>query len=365
MNKNSARNDRFERDLKTAFEALDEHDFDTARAALERCRRVDKTHADVAGMSAVMASIDGDPEQALTWWQIVIDQNPDDPQPRIAAASVVLEDLFDADHALELIDPALDHIDDEEMLVAAICTKAGAHLMLAEQAEQDDLTAVVVKQRELATEALSELASSLLDEPSDISQIAYLAVETNDQATATAWINKALANDDSRNDGLLAKARWAELHDDNAGMIAAWQEVRKADSEEPAENVPKHAEIESEIRQFLAVLPPDVARHIATAPLRLLTSPSAEMVASNIHPRLLVHFVGTPIEGDAASAPLNVPEMLIFTHNVMHSCEDADQFYDELKWAMSDEVDRYFNLDESKLGELADVAVSSTDDSVH
>ncbi|MBP9084869.1 MAG: hypothetical protein KBG15_02080 [Kofleriaceae bacterium] len=335
----TGRTERFDRDLQAAFEALDNHDFDAAESALERCRRIDRNHPDVLAIDATLSAIDGDYERALELWEKLIEQRSDDPQPRIAAATLALDEMFDPDRALTLVGPAFEHIEEEGDLVAAVSVKTGAHLMLASIAKDEDDQARSDKQREFAREALSELATSVIEDPDQLVELTFLAIDAGDDKAAVAWIAKLEADDETRSDGLLARARMCERNGDEPGKLKAWQEVRVLDlqMEEPEVAIAVQ-EAERIVKEALGVLPARARAVADAATIQIHTVPSEQQVNDGIDPRCLVRFSG--------DGKLTID---VFKLNLERLSSDADHFFDELHVNTVQEAAEYFELEQDEL----------------
>ncbi len=335
----TGRTERFDRDLQAAFEALDNHDFDAAESALERCRRIDRNHPDVLAIDATLSAIDGDYERALELWEKLIEQRSDDPQPRIAAATLALDEMFDPDRALTLVGPAFEHIEEEGDLVAAVSVKTGAHLMLASIAKDEGEQARSDKQRELAREALSELATSVIEDPDQLVELTFLAIDAGDDKAAVAWIAKLEADDETRSDGLLARARMCERNEDGPGKIKAWQAVRVLDAQMDEPEVAIAAqEAERIVKEALGVLPARARAVAEAATIVIHTVPNEQQVNDGIDPRCLVRFSG--------DGKLTID---VFKLNLERLSSDADHFFDELHVNTVQEAAEYFELEQDEL----------------
>jgi len=290
-----ARTDRLTADLERGFTALEAGDFDAASQALERARTIDRRHPDVLQLGAIVAESTGDMEAALDLYKQLSAARPDDPMPRICTARLELEALGDPDAALETLDGAFDFIDDEDDLIEAITVKAEAFLA------KDELPA--------AREALSELASSVIEDPARAMDLAELSLYAEDIAGAHKWLDAAEANagDDQ---ALLADAkhlrgRVCEAADDRAGMIAAWQEVRKLDAAAPAGELRvSDDEVDRIAQEAIAALPAKVHEHLAKVPILIDTAPAEALVADGI---AVEHLIDREHRQRHAESPSSAP----------------------------------------------------------
>src|SRR5687767_2161885 len=210
-----SRTDRLLADLERGFEALENGKLDTAATIVERCRRIDRKNPDVVALSAAVADARGEVEEALLYYRTLITLRPDDPMPRICVARLELHDIGDADAALDTVEEAFEFIDEEADLVEAIYVKTEALLMRGEP--------------KAAREALSELATSMIDEPELALDLAELALSAEDPEAAKRWIETARKEPELEADALHALGRVHEFTDDRDAMIAAWKAVRTLD----------------------------------------------------------------------------------------------------------------------------------------
>jgi Tfp pilus assembly protein PilF len=339
MSARTGRNERFDRDLKTAFDALHDHDFEAAQAAIDRCKRIDRNHPDVLGIDAVLSALDGDFERSMESWRKVIELQPENPAPRIAAANLALDDMFDPEAALSLIAPAFEHIEEELDLIAAVCCKASAHTVLASRATESGNLAEADSQKNMARDALGELASSMIEDPDQLIELSYLAIESGAETSAATWINKlAGMSDELKAEAFLLQSRIAERNEDHAAKIAAWQQVRTFDV---AMDVPPIAVTDDEImeivREAIASLPPTTgltSLSLNTAKITIATSPSTLDIGSGIDPRELVTYGAS-----------DKPHITVFKRNVERISNDEEHFADELYSNVVDSAAKFLGID--------------------
>src|SRR5687767_14377627 len=168
-----SRTDRLLADLERGFEALEQGKLDTAATIAERCRRIDRKNPDVVALSAAVADARGDAEEALLQYRTLVELRPDDPMPRICVARLELHDIGDADAALDTVEEAFEFIDEEADLIEAIFVKTEALLVRGEPVA--------------ARETLSELASSMVEDPDLALDLAELALTAEDAPAAKRW----------------------------------------------------------------------------------------------------------------------------------------------------------------------------------
>jgi predicted Zn-dependent protease with MMP-like domain len=236
------------------------------------------------------------------------------------------------------VQAAFAFIDDEADLIEAIYIKAQALVARGEPAA--------------ARDALSELASSVIDDGELALDLAELALSAEDPAGARRWIEIAQGHDELRADALHALGRVHEFTGDRAATVAAWQEVRRLDSAaEPGPRVISEDDVEQIALQTLAELPPQIREQLERVPILIDDLPSEALVADGVDPRLLGLFQGTPMPDDGALAP-TITNILLFRTNLQRACVDADHLAEEIRITVLHETAHYFGLDEDDLEAL-------------
>jgi predicted Zn-dependent protease with MMP-like domain/thioredoxin-like negative regulator of GroEL len=333
-----SRTERLLADLERGFEALEAGKLEVAASIVERCRRIDRKNPDVVALAAAVSDASGDAEDALAQYRVLQTLRPDDPMPRICIARLELQALDDPDAALDTLQAAFDFIDEEADLVEAIYIKAQALIARGEPGE--------------AREALSELATTVVDDGDLALDLAELALSAEDAAGAKRWIAIAEPLDELHADALHMLGRVHELTGERAAMIAAWQEVRRLDlAAEPGPLVISEDAVEQIALRTLAELPPQIREKLERVPILIDDVPSEALVDDGIDPRLLGLFQGTPMPEDGALAP-TVTNILLFRGNLQRSCVDAEHLADEIRITVLHETAHYFGLDEDDLEAL-------------
>jgi predicted Zn-dependent protease with MMP-like domain len=337
-----SRHDRLLADLERGFEALEAGNLDTAATIVERCRRIDRKHPDVVALTAAVADASGDGETALLQYQTLVELRPDDPMPRICVARLELHDLGDPDAALDTVEGAFPFIDEEADLIEAIYIKAEALIARREPAA--------------AREALSELSTSVIDDPELAFDLAELCLSAEDAPGALKWIETArkTAPDDSglEADALHLIGRIHEIANDREAMINAWQQVRTLDLAAPSGSLSiTEDEVEKIALAALHELPPKIREHLERVPILIDELPSEHIVADGWDPRILGIFQGTPMPEDGGLSP-TVTTILLFKKNLERSCVDKEQLAEEIRITVLHETAHYFGLDDDDLEAL-------------
>ncbi len=333
-----SRQDRLVADVDRGFTALENGKFEEAEACLERCSRIDRKHADVIALAAAIADARGDSETALAKYAELAEARPDDPMPRICLARLQLHALGDPDAALDTLDPAFDFIDEEDDLIEAIVVRAEA-LLVTDDAEG-------------ARSALSELSSSVIDNPSLAFDLAELSLAAEDPRGALRWIEIARKDELFATDALHLLGRIHEARGDRDAMIEAWQQVRTADLALPDGPVTiSEDELERIATEALHELPKTARDKLEQVPILIDDVPSQELVAEGFDPRTLGVIDG-PTLADADEVPTTATHIRLFKKNLERICHDLDELAAEVRITVLHETAHYFGLEDDDLEKI-------------
>ena len=330
------RTDRMAADLERGFTALEAGELDAAEAALDRVRRIDRRHPDVMLLGAALADAQGDLDEANTLYRAVSEVRKDDPMPRLSIARLELRGLGEPEAALATLAEVFDFIDEEDDLVEAIYLKTEALIELG------DLDA--------AREALSELATSAIEDAELALDLAELALATEDPALALRWAEAAKTIDkEASADAWHLIGRIHEADDARDKMVAAWQEVRKLDAAAPPPELEiSDDDVEKITLETLAELPANIRAHLEKVPILIDTAPNEDHVADGLDPRSLGLFNGTPLPESGSGTP-SITNILLFKTNLARFAHDEDELADEIRVTVLHETAHYFGLDEEDL----------------
>lgn len=333
-----SRQDRLFADVDRGFTALENGNVEEAQACLERCSRIDRKNADVVALAAAVADARGDGETALAKYAELSQLRPDDPMPRICLARLQLQDQGDPDAALDTLDAAFDFIDDEADLIEAIVVRTEALLAIGDT--------------EAARGALSELSSSVIDDPVLAFDLAELALSAEDPRGALRWIEIARKDEEQRVDVLHLLGRIHEARGDRDAMIAAWQEVRAADLAAPPGPVTiSDDELERIAVDALHELPVVAREKLEHVPILIDDLPSEELVADGFDPRTLGVIEGASL-ADTDQLPTTATHIRLFKKNLERMAHDLDELAEEVRITVLHETAHYFGLEDDDLAKI-------------
>jgi len=328
---------RLTADVERGFSALEEGRIDDAAELLEKLQKVDRKNADVVALTAAIADARGEIEEALARYVELSELRPDDPMPRICIARIQLHDQGNPDEALETIDAVFDFIDEERDLIDAVMLRAEALIVL------DDL--------EAARGSLSELATSVIDEPDLALDLAELALAAEDFASSKRWIEIGRKEPELVPDALHLLGRVYEATDDRTEMVATWKQVRALDAAAaPGDVSISEDEIVRIAEEALAELSEEANQNLERVAILIDDLPSDELIADGVDPRLLGLFQGTGMADDSA-AP-SVTTIHLFKRNLERVSHDLDELAEQVRITVLHETAHYFGLDEEDLENL-------------
>jgi predicted Zn-dependent protease with MMP-like domain/Tfp pilus assembly protein PilF len=337
-----SRADRLDALIERGFSALLDGELEVADRKLAEARRIDSKHPDVQLLDAALLRERGDDERALGVYERLMKEYPDDPIAYINAAQIHVDNL-DLDAALVAADRALELVDEEEDLVAAVLAKVAAHALRGEERDHD-----------AAREALGELSTSAIEDPISILDVASAHLSVGDTAQAKLWYQRVKDDEELGADAWHGIGMASEDADDRAGMIEAFQEVRRRDAAAP--QAPWHISLDEMDRiaaAALAELPDSVRERLANVPILIDDLPSEEMVADGVDPRLLGLFQGTPMpEESSVGGTASLTNIHLFQRNLERHAQNRDDLLEEIRITVLHETAHFFGLDEDDLADL-------------
>lgn len=335
-----SRADRLVSLCEDTFARLEDGDLEGARKKVALAARIDPQHPEVLSAQAAIAAIDGELEVAHELLVRALDRAPEHVGLLIQAADLAL--ALDPEEAVTHAKKASGLADEEDDLIAAIMVLAEAQVACERPAE--------------ARAALSELATSAIDEPELILDVAHAFLNAEDPTTAELWLRRlTTADEPAASDAWHAIGLCREAKGDRDGMITAWLETRRLDAAGPAANLTiGDDDLEAIVTATLEELPQEVRDHLANVPILVDDLPDDHLVKDGLDPRLLGLFSGTPLpEQSAVGGVPSITNIHLYRKNLERFAgDDADLLADELRITVLHETAHYFGLDEEALEKL-------------
>jgi predicted Zn-dependent protease with MMP-like domain/thioredoxin-like negative regulator of GroEL len=335
-----SRQDRLLALVDRGLELCDAGELDGAARQLASARRIDPRHPDVVRLEAALAAAEGDADRALELFDALTKLVPDDATPWISVAHIQFYSLGDPDAALAAIDRALERVDDEDALIDALLIRADV-LVATGRADE-------------ARAALGELASSAIDDPATVLEIADAHLAAADGAGALRWIGRIDAAGDDAADALYAAGCAHELLGDDPARAAAWLEVRRRDAAAPWP--PWHLDhdaFEQIAAAALAELPPRARELLDAVPVLVDDLPAEGLVADGFDPRAFglidgPNLIEQAVEG-RGGRPVNI---FLYQKNLEQAFEHPEELAEQIRITVLHETAHYFGLDEDEVAAL-------------
>ena len=340
MVRGMSRADRLASLCEETFSKLEEGDLEGARKKLALAARIDPQHPEVLSAQAAICAIDGDLDEAQGLLAQALERAPEHVGILIQAADLAL--ALDPEEAVNHARKATELADEEDDLVAAILVLAEAHVQCERPAD--------------ARAALGELATSAIDDPELILDVAHAFLNAEDPTTAELWLRRLTTEDQPvAADAWHAIGLCREAKGDREGMINAWLETLRLDAAAgPAELTVSDDDLESIVAGALDELPPKVNEHLASVPILVDELPDEHLVRDGWDPRLLGLFTGTPLPQQSSLGGLPaITNSHIFKKNLARAAgDDPDLLAEEIRITVLHETAHYFGLDDDALEKL-------------
>ncbi len=376
---------RYAAHLDRGWSMLDRGEFDAARNSAHHARRIRGEAPDAAVLLGAVALAEGDPQEGLRWYDTALELDPEYCEPYVAAAQISFFDLGDPERALEYCDEAL------EMAVVSAMETLDLHLLAAEC--EVSLGRDSEAQARLEPLAEHRLIVSLLayreqrggadddddDDGDEAGASATLAPELERDEDGEPldaeerelqiqrvlhfclrmcrlWLDLAQVEDalkvlrvlvdryPSSGDAwhLLSEAEFLG-NDPRASCHAALRVYRLDAQLKPPDWVPNAAQLNRKIVQTLGSCADEALRELSRRRLALVLLihdvPSIELILEGVDPRVpaLALTTRAPVDGDEDSAPL-LTGLAIYRRNIMRLARSPEQFDQELRFAVLDEL---------------------------
>lgn len=335
-----SRADRLTSLCEETFARLEDGDLEGARKKIALAARIDPQHPEVLSAQAAIAAIDGDLDEAQGLLAKALERAPEHVGILIQAADLAM--AIDPEEAVTFAKKASELADEEDDLVAAIMVLAEAQVACERPAD--------------ARAALNELATSAIDEPDLILDVAHAFLNAEDATTAELWLRRLTTSDEpAAADAWHAIGLCREAKGDREGMVTSWLETRRLDAAAPASELPMTDEdLEAIVTATLEELPPEAHTHLANVPILVEDLPIEDMIKEGIDPRLVGFFSGTPLpERTSIEGVPAVTTIHLYRKNLERMAgDDPDLLAEEIRITVLHETAHFFGLDEADLEKL-------------
>jgi predicted Zn-dependent protease with MMP-like domain len=342
--------------LESAYEALDEGDFEAAKKGLAKARKLAPDDVDVIVLDVDLRLEEATDEEAmgraLEPLESAVERSPDDPVLAATLASYVIELFEDYEDALPLLEFATRTLEKQ-----ANGTSRGGD-----------------GGRELQVDVLMLLAETLgaLHDPRGALDAAERAVALDETYPGTQVALASARFDLCDLDGARAAARHAlELDPDSAeahwalgrlesargDVAAADKEFAAATKLDPEHFTPPTRVTEGELSRLveegLAELPVEVRDFMKNIAIVIEDTPALERLTDQdppLSPGILGLFEGTPPAHETTADPVALPRQItLFRRNIEIEATNRDELREIAVSTLVHEVGHYLGLDEEDL----------------
>jgi tetratricopeptide (TPR) repeat protein len=323
--------------LDRGWELLKENDLAGARISAQAAQAIDPKSPEAVTLLGAVAAAEGDEAAALALYRRAMKLDPEYVAPMLYAAEALMWPDEELEEALELIDRALEHADDEEDFLDALLLKAEALIAMG---EDDDARA-----------ALDELPPTQLPEASFHNRAARSFLDLGMHDEAEEHFQQAIVLDPKNADAFHGLGMAYEEKEDTRAMVKAWLRVRELDLEEPAVAWSMtQEEFEKVAEDALGELPDRIGKLLENVPIVAADYPSIEIVAEGNDPRMLGFFSGVPYpeKSHLGGAP-HLDCVFLYKLNIERVSRNRDEAAKEIRITLLHETGHFFGLSEEEL----------------
>lgn len=329
--------EKFYAELDRCWEAMEGGDLEEAKRRALKLLRTDGDSPELYVLLGMIASGEGETEQALEHYHHAIEIDENYVEPMLCAAELYLWDVEDFEKAVELCEQALDHAEEEEEFVEALLLKAEGEALLGKESA--------------AFASLSELPDILLGDPGYHLRAGRLLLDLGHPDDAESHFQRALELEPDGPDALHGLGLCASARGDSKGMTTFFQKVRASDLKLPT---PPWGISSEEFSKIVSAsvdkLPEQIRKLIANVPVIAADYPSEELVTDGTDPRVLGLFSGIP-HGDKPTIG-GVPHLdtiLLFQRNLERVALSREEMEHEIEITVVHEAGHFFGLSDEQL----------------
>ena len=328
--------------LERGWELLEKGDRDGARQAAEQALILDSTSPDARVLLGTLATLEGDPEEALELMQQAMDLDHGYIRPVLAAAEICIHQLGDLDLGLDLCDEAVDLAgDDEEELLEVLLLRVEGLLVGGEPDDAETLG--------------QSLVDVPLQEPGRSLRVGRALLELGAIDSAAEHLHHAATVAELEADATYFLGLLADRGGDLAAAEQRFFQVLELDRQAPPPpwTVTTRA-VERALEQALELLDPTVADLFMELPRVIADFPPAELVCDGLDPRAPL-FVAMraplepelPGEGPADNTPRHT-RVFLYKRCLERACLGEEEMAEELAFALEEEADGIESLGEER-----------------
>jgi predicted Zn-dependent protease with MMP-like domain/Flp pilus assembly protein TadD len=324
--------------LDRGWDLLKENDLDGARISARAAADEDPTAPEPETLFGAIAAAAGDEDGAMRHYRRAMKLDREYVPPMLYAAELLLWPNEEFEDALELIDRALEHADDEEDYIDALLLKAEALIDMG--AETDE-----------AREVLSQLPPTQFPDASFHVRAARCFLDLEMLEEAEEQFQQALVLDAGDADAYHGLGIVYEEREDTRAMVKAFLKVRELDLEAPpAPWSMSQEDFEKVAEEALAELPERIRELLGNVPIVAADYPSIEIVAEGNDPRMLGFFSGVPYpEKTSMGGVPHLDCVFLYQLNIERMSKNREEAAREIRTTLLHETGHFFGLSEDEL----------------
>lgn len=372
---------RYAAHLDRGWSLLDRADHDAARHSAHHAQRLRPEAPDAAVLLGAIALAEGDPQEGLRWYDTAIELDPEYCEPYVAAAQIACFDLGDPARALQYCDEAMElaaatSIESLDLqILAAECEFSlghddaarrrleplGDHPLVLAVLAGVDVEGEPPAPAQGPEEPAAVTAAFFYDDDGDLLEseergaqihrvigyclrVCRLWLDLQQYDLARRTLETCVQRYPSHSDAwhLLSEVEFA-LGDPRAGIQAGLR-VYRLDTQAPVPDwVPGPAQINRKIVELLAGCSDEALRELAKRRLALVILihdvPSLELVLEGTDPRLpALALMSRCQPPDGSEGESIISGLAVYRRNILRLARDADNFDQELRYAVLDEL---------------------------
>ena len=319
--------DQLSAHLDRAWDLVSRGDLAGARRSAETSLEKDAESPEVHNLLGWISAAEGRADEAIEHYRQAIELDESFVEAMLNAAEVYLHPLRDWDGAIEMIEEALDWIEEDQELADAMLLKVDALLGKGD--------------RQGALAELARVPQAAIDaNPGLRFAVGRALFDMGEKERAAPLIASACEVPEARTpESFYYLGLVCEWREDLRGAAIAFLQSRDADlrSGPPPGSLPPE-QFEKRVQSAIRQLPADVARVIEGALVIVGDMPGAEVVAEGVDPRISVLVDDVSDEG----ATPHAGRVFVYQRNVERMARDAGEIEEEIVRALGDEVRHVF-----------------------